>query len=146
MEIRSYSKFDIAVGQIDTAIGLYIQGADPFSSLTLAGAGEEILRGFLLKSGKTPVIEDLGAAIAEIKKIHTGQPVSLQEGKSILNKPRNSAKHLDIKDDEIVQADPIYNAHDMIMRAVSNYHRLTSHYTTNMISFLQQAAFKPRKA
>jgi hypothetical protein len=146
MEIRSYSKFDIAVGQIETAITLYLNGGDSFSALTLAGASDELLGKFLKKSGKTPAIESLGEALADIKKIHTGKSVTKKEGMNIANQIRNSVKHMNIQGDEVIQTDPKYAAHDMIMRCISNYHQLTQHYTDNMLAFLQKPLHPARKA
>jgi len=43
MNIREYSKLEIAASQIETALSLFFQQGDLFSVITLAGAAEEIL-------------------------------------------------------------------------------------------------------
>jgi len=43
MNIREYSKLEIAASQIETALTLFFQQGDLFSVITLAGAAEEIL-------------------------------------------------------------------------------------------------------
>ena len=43
MNIQKYSKRDIALNQIETALWLFFEGRDLFSVIALAGAAEELL-------------------------------------------------------------------------------------------------------
>ena len=55
---HGYHKFDIAQGQLETSIRLFLtDGADMFSAITLAAAAGEILHTLVLKSGKQPFVD-----------------------------------------------------------------------------------------
>lgn len=49
--VVTLSKLDIATAQLDTAMGLYLEGRDLISAITLAGAAEEILGKLAEKAG-----------------------------------------------------------------------------------------------
>lgn len=109
-------KLEVAVHQLDVAIRLFLEG-DYLSSLTLAGAAEEILGRLSEKAG-------LPVAIKEIANFHRSDidpaiPASKQDKTvaDILNKARNAAKHIINVDDidfVVEQAHPL----QMIMRAM----------------------------
>src|SRR5688500_13996505 len=53
-----YHKFDIATGQLETAIRLFLtDGADMFSAITLAAAAGELLHRLVLNAGKQPFVD-----------------------------------------------------------------------------------------
>ena len=53
-----YHKFDIAHGQLETAIRLFlVDGCDMFSAITLAGAAGEVLHELVLRAGKRPFVD-----------------------------------------------------------------------------------------
>lgn len=53
-----YHKYDIARGQLETAIRLFlVDGCDMFSAVTLAAASGEILHQLVLNDGKQPFVD-----------------------------------------------------------------------------------------
>lgn len=86
------TKLEVAVHQLDTAIRLFLEG-DHLSSLTLAGAAEEILGRLCKREGKPVATETIIA-------FHWGDTdVALtdkERGKlllEVMNGARNAAKH-----------------------------------------------------
>ncbi len=110
------TKLEVAVWQLDVALRLFHEG-DYLSSLTLAGAAEEILGKLCERVGKPVTVEsviafhledtDPSLAVKDRKKVLLG----------VLNRARNAAKHvIDTNDTHFVveQAFPL----QMIMRAM----------------------------
>jgi hypothetical protein len=63
----TYHKFDIARGQLETAIRLFlIDGADMFSAIALAANAGDLFRGLVVRGGKKPFIDDI--ALLETKR------------------------------------------------------------------------------
>lgn len=109
-------KLEVAVWQLDIAIRLFLEG-DYLSSLTLAGAAEEIL-------GRLCEREGMPIAVEAIIAHHWGDTdpaITDKERRAILlgilNRPRNEAKHANNPDETyfVVEQDfPL----QMIMRAM----------------------------
>ncbi len=110
------TKLEVAVRQLDAAIRLFLDG-EHVSSLTLAGAAEEIF-GRLCERAGLPVAVDQIVAFhwndtnpslpdAERRRILLG----------ILNGPRNAAKHANDPDQPDFDDDPDFPL-QMIMRAM----------------------------
>ena len=122
MEDPKLTKLQVAVHQLGVAIQLFLKG-DYLSSLTLAGAAEEILGKLSEKAG-------LPVAIKEIANHHRGEidpaiPANKQDKTvaDILNKARNAAKHVISADDTEFVVEQIHPL-QMIMRAMPMAKRL----------------------
>lgn len=120
--MENLSKLQVASHQLGVAIRLFLEG-DYLSSLTLAGAAEEILGKLSEKAG-------LPVAIKEITEFHKADiDPAIPDNKhqktipDILNNARNAAKHILNPDDTefvVEQMHPL----QMIMRAMPMAKRL----------------------
>lgn len=116
------SKLQVASHQLGVAIRLFLEG-DHLSSLTLAGAAEEIL-GKLCERAGLPV------AIEEIIRFHwkdTAPELPDNERRKILlnvlNNARNAVKHADDPNEGDLIVEQVYPL-QMIMRAMPMAQRL----------------------
>lgn len=110
------SKLEVAVSQLEQAIRLFLEG-DYLSSLTLAGAAEEILGKLCERAGKPVSVEQIVAfhwndtdpalPDAERRKILL----------TVLNRARNAAKHANNPEEATFDLEPDF-ALQMIMRAM----------------------------
>ena len=120
MEIRSYQKREIALSQLETALGLYFADGDLFSVVTLAGAAEEILAQVASASrGRTRV------SIFEILR---------------LTPARNEMRPLRHEDDDTVHMDLRQEAVFLLGRAIENYRTLAGELTPAMLRFTAASA------
>ena len=119
---------DIARIQIDTAIDLYNEN-NFISAITLAGASEGITGQALINIGIQPVLHELAEKISKQSNLPVKDVIFK------LNLTRNGFKHLveEICEEHI---DIELQARVEIMRAVSNYCKLSNHKTCNMDKFL----------
>lgn len=118
------TKLEVATRQLDVAIRLFLED-DYLSSLTLAGAAEEILGRLSEKAG-------LLVAVDQIAEFHwDDMDASLPESErkrillGVLNGPRNSAKHANDPEETEFDVDPDFPL-QMIMRAMPMAHALGS--------------------
>lgn len=118
------TKLDAAVHQLIVAMRLFFDG-DYLSSLTLAGAAEEIL-------GKLSMRAGLPVAVDEITRYHGDDiDTSIPEDQRktvllrILNRGRNQVKHANDPDETHVEIDHT-EALQMIMRALPMAQNLNS--------------------
>jgi hypothetical protein len=95
MHIQSFTKLDIALKQIDTALELYFENKDLFSVITLAGAGEEILGKLLKAQKKENSSEQRTKSLMEIYAALSQKHIEDKAARDILNKAKNSIKHMD---------------------------------------------------
>lgn len=86
------TKLEAASRQLDVAMRIFLEG-DYLSSLTLAGAAEEILGQLCRRAGKTVSAD----AVAAYHFSETDPTLTDKERKKVLfdlmNRPRNEAKH-----------------------------------------------------
>ena len=110
------SKQDAATHQLDAAIHLFLKG-DYLSSLTLAGAAEEILGSLSRIAGLPVAIE----AIAEHHRKDTDPALTDKESSNVIfgiaNRARNSAKHANDEGETEVEIERLHPL-QMIMRAM----------------------------
>ncbi|MGB8418190.1 hypothetical protein HHL24_27165 [Paraburkholderia sp. RP-4-7] len=108
------SKLEVATRQLDAAIRLFLE-RDYVSSLTLAGAAEEIL-------GKLSSRAGLDNAVDFVVDFYKGQTDTATDEEHrnmilrILNTPRNQAKHANDASETTYEVDRL-NPASMIMRA-----------------------------
>jgi hypothetical protein len=129
----AYSKLEVAALQLERSIQLLLDEKDYVSSITLAGASEEILGALLEQENKVPSLKSFVSLCKQIgdyepsdKKIHA-------EFVNMANYVRNGLKHFG--DGEPIEV-PKLAAVEMIQRAVSNYLDLTGDHTPAIIRFM----------
>lgn len=114
--MATITKLDVAIHQLNVAIRLFLDG-DYLASLTLAGAAEEILGRLCERNGK-PMAVDF---IVDYHLKDTDQTLPEKERRkillSVLNKPRNAAKHANDPNEATFDVDQAWPL-QMIMRAV----------------------------
>lgn len=139
MNIKSFSKIELAVKQIETAIDIYMSGKDFFSPITLAGAGEEILGRLIEKLGRKTSLSKKTEAFIEVHKIINKKIIDEKSARdNHINKARNSLKHLNAKEDDeddSVIMDPVFEAEAMLFRAIENYYAFTGMLTEKMLAY-----------
>jgi hypothetical protein len=133
----SYHKFDIANGQIETAIRLFLtDGCDMFSAIALAANAGELFESLVIRAKRTPYIDD-------IVRMHTienpGQPTPprykmLTHVHEVLF--LNEIKHSNKEKPEIVEFDAEECAMAAILKAITDYQTLTGKQTDSMKGFL----------
>ena len=110
------TKVEVATRQLDAAIRLFLEG-DDLSSLTLAGAAEDILGGLCKKAGKSNSME----AIATFHFLDTDPKLTDEERQKVLrdvmNRPRNEAKHANDASETHFVLEQLFPL-QMIMRAM----------------------------
>jgi hypothetical protein len=134
--VTRYHKFDVATGQLETAIRLFLMdGCDMFSAVTLAGAAGGILSQLVLDAGKRPFV-DFAIKTYDWRKL--GPTVARSALMTHINKILfiNALKHHDPKDDEFVEFDAEEAALAAILKAVADYKTLTGTETEAMKAFL----------
>jgi len=124
------SKPEIAKSQIETAIYLFFNREDPFSVLTLAGAGEEILGNLLSRSNEKNILAMMSEAAA-----HRGYNLDSKAIANLVNAARNALKHAKKGGEDRLDFDP-EGAVVMLMRASVNYQLLQGNLTDDMDQFL----------
>ncbi|CAM2198528.1 HEPN domain-containing protein (plasmid) [Paraburkholderia kururiensis] len=148
--VREYRKIDIARMMLDTAINLYLEGADRFSVIQLAAAAEEVLAGMIQRKRSGPASgpqnqtarEMTIATISEILKTRGITRTEKQIG-DFLNGVRNQTKHHGDKDKDTIVCDAEGEAWDALCRAVNNYGRCENHLSEAMMAFGRLAANAP---
>jgi hypothetical protein len=133
---RTYNKIDIAVDQLEQALSLFLSGESYASSLTLAGAAEEIL-------GKAAEIEGIENSLRELHRkyndpnlVWINPPKTWSEfttkGKNVA---RNAVKHLSDESDLTFVCDLEDEALWMLVRAIDNYNRVGFNPTPRIKQF-----------
>ena len=120
-----YHKLDIARGQLETAIRLFLtEGCDMFSAITLAGAAGELLHHLVLRSGKRPFVD-------YTVKVHDWKELGPTPSRSAVMKHIhrllhiNELKHHDRDADDSITFDAEECALAAILKAVVDYKTLT---------------------
>jgi len=127
-----YHKLDIARGQLETAIRLFlVDGCDMFSAITLAGAAGEVLHQLVLRAGKRPFV-DYAVKVHDWKKI--GPTPSRGAVMKHIHKLLfiNAMKHHDKDVQDTIQLDAEECALAAILKAIVDYKTLTGEETVAM--------------
>jgi hypothetical protein len=115
------TKLDVAMNQLRTSIQLYNKG-NFISSITLAGAAEEILGKIAAKTANRNALLDEKVAIDQIAEMSNKQKPDLRKVIETRYRTRNELKHNDLgKDSEINKVDFNYQAEELIIGAINNY-------------------------
>jgi hypothetical protein len=136
--VRAYYRKDLGLAQLQTALRLYFDSTDRGSVITLAGAADEIFGKLLEASGRTSSLKSLITAVAEIQQKLFGEALEPKHIADRANAARNSLKHWDIGDTEIVVFDLEIEARDMLNRAIDNYWMLEHELTPEMERFQRE--------
>lgn len=134
--VSQYHKYDIAIGQLETAIRLFLQeGCDMFSALTLAAAAGELLHRLVLNAGKRPFVD----YVVRVNEFRT--PGKTPPRSSIISHIHqvlfiNRLKHHDPKEPELVEFDVEECALAAILKAMADYKTLTGKNTAAMNAML----------
>lgn len=129
------TNFDIANIQLERAIRLFMVEEDFVSSLTLAGAAEEILAKLLPKEGPRPALGEAIKQSREMQRLFGFKESSFKEAAEVANFWRNSFKHCKLDQAATLSVD--FAAAEMIKRAVENYFKLTRGKSESMTEFLR---------
>ena len=123
MTISAISAQEIAEQQLLAALRLWAE-KDYVSSLTLAGAAEEILGKRLRKLGREPSFDQLKNLIVALAKSEgDNEPNTEQIVANLLNDTKNALKHY--AGDESLNLDLRADASEILERALANHHVLT---------------------
>ena len=135
MPDRAYDKKCIALSQLETALGLFSEGQDFFSVITLAGAADEILGKLVTLRGGDSSLASLNKAAAAIYEHLFGEPADVSAIAARANRARNALKHLDPGGRPTITLDARQEAIDMVNRAIDNYWTLEDSLTPAMEHF-----------
>jgi len=120
------SKSEIAREQLTEAIALFIKGKF-LCALTLSGAAEEVLGRLLNAKNEKSIVE---SSFEEIQKIREATGLAVMENKpkneifNQWNSARNTVKHHNKSENEIVKINLFDEGYWMIKRALANASRL----------------------
>jgi hypothetical protein len=115
------NKVDVAINQLRTAIQLYNK-SNFISSITLAGASEEILGKIASKISNSNALLEEKIAIDQIAEIFNKTKPSLKKIIKARYRTRNDLKHNDTAhDSKIVDTDLKFQAEVLIIGAIRNY-------------------------
>lgn len=120
------SKIDIACELLEQALRLYFDGNADFATLHLAGGAEELLGKHLEALGRETSFASLRDSAVRITKLlnDDGKPSPARDIANLINRPKNSTKHMDGTHDAVVSFDARLQARDMLDRAVTNFYHL----------------------
>ncbi|RPA31946.1 hypothetical protein [Shewanella frigidimarina] len=114
-------KLEIADQMLESAIEEYIDKERYFSAFNLAGVAEEIYGKFIRVNGGKDAQASTIEAVERINKIRGWIPIPVKEWKKIANRPKNSVKHLDNKEDRFIDIEIKVEACLMLGEALSNH-------------------------
>src|SRR5690625_1090841 len=134
---ETLSNLDIAERQLERALSLFFAEQDYISSLTLAGAAEEILGKILNEEKSAPhALADLIEGALKLNEVQAGSSEEKGAKKAIANIAnhfKNRLKHYNI-DGSITFSTDFYAA-EIIDRAIKNYFAVTGAETALMLRF-----------
>lgn len=133
MTTQTYSRFQLAANQLDTAIGLFVTGGDRFSVITIAGAADVILSRLVIDKG----LENFTEYSLRIEVDGGGERVTREvHGKDINDTLFiNQLKHMDDDDDGFVELNLEDCALGSILKALANYALLAEHDSKLVVGF-----------
>lgn len=118
-EYNVLTKFEIAEEQLFEAINLYLGGEKLVSSITLAGAAEEILGKLANMNDVENALECKVRSMCEMHELMFGEKPNPKVYYDLRNKARNELKHIGQEFEFSMDAEQ--EASDLILRAIKNY-------------------------
>lgn len=140
---ESLTNEDVASRQLDRAISLFLDEKDFVSSITLAGAAEEILGKLVKNNNMSHALEDIiesALLLNEICPEGVEAPKARKEIAKVANYYKNRMKHYNESGGMVLSTD--YFAADIIDRAISNYWMLKTSETDLMRRFREEVLMK----
>lgn len=134
MTIIKISKLNVAINQLQMAIDMFLENKDLFCIITLAGAAEEILGQYAKRSNEQTMVDLLTV------KLKNEYSITLSDGdfkRNVLNNARNTVKHFNDKESELIELDLEEEALTMLIRAIFNLHSHDKTLTHNTPAFLE---------
>lgn len=133
MTLKSYTRFELAENQLETAIGLFVSGGDRFSVISLAGAADVILSRLLINRGEQNFTElSLQDHLAGGGVNATREEYGKKMNDALFI---NQIKHMDKNDDEFIDMEPEECALGAILKALANYIRLAGYKRDLLLAF-----------
>jgi hypothetical protein len=124
---------------------MYYEGNSYFASLHLAGAAEEILAVYVKKHEGISSFESLRDVAVMLSKteivknlIDDSVEPTVKNIADIMNRAKNSTKHMNKRDDDLVHLEAQGEAKDLLCRAVTNYYYLMGFLDLEETSLLRR--------
>jgi hypothetical protein len=127
------TKLQVAEVQLERAISLFFEEKDFISSITLAGAADEIFGKLREAEGESNSYNELNKLFTFLRQSMLQDRPSGKEFNRLVNGIRNSLKH--IGDGKEMEFDPEQEAVNIIDRAIENYFALTGNESELMGKF-----------
>lgn len=133
MNLRQYTRFQLAHSQLEAAIGLYVTNRDRLSAITLAGAADVLLSQLVLWSRNTNFTDRL----AEKELASDGSSIPREVVGRQVNDLLfiNQLKHFGDDAQEIIEIDVDECALAAILKALANYVDLPDHDKRLVLAF-----------
>jgi hypothetical protein len=128
----------LALKQLETALRIYFEGSDYAAVVTLAGAADEIFGKLLKASGRESSLDSIKKAVSAIHLKLFGEALAPRQVAERANRAKNTLKHWDPGDPQIVKFDLLEEAGDMLNRAIDNYWTLEQKLTPSMERFQRE--------
>jgi len=129
MNIQSFAKQDIALGQLETALELFFAQGDLFSVITLAGAAEEILGRLLQERSGS---QGFGGTLTSIFQILRPRSAKKPETAEMSGQEIGNQVHLD----------PHHEAVFLLGRAIEDYIALAGAPSASMLKFMSEVSLQ----
>jgi len=129
MEKIKIKKLDVALNHLQMAIDMFLKNQDLLCVLTLAGAADEILGQYATRANEKTMLDLL---CSSLKKEYSINMTDKNFKYEYLNKAKNTVKHFNKDEIEIIELDPESEALTMLIRAIGNLysHDKTVTYNT----------------
>ena len=122
-EIPIYSKFEIALHQLEQSINFYLDDKDYICAITLAGASEELLGKLLETEGKESDLTNFVNACVDFSGLLDDEKIPRKEFVAMANYHRDHLKHIKDGSDVSIGEE---SARRIIDRALNNFWTLTN--------------------
>ncbi len=133
----SLSKLEIAETQLRQSVVLYMTGTDLISTVTLAGAADEILVKMARANGETSALDDDVKSLCKMHEAAFGEKPDPKTYVELRNRARNEFKHLG--QDDITELDLEVEAQKILSRAIRNYKKLKPQFDRQLRDFELEA-------
>lgn len=135
------TKLEAAIHQLEVAIRLFIEG-DYLSSLTLAGAADDILGSLMRHAGKKSALDQ----ISDFHRESTEPGLTDSEHKKVIaavaNRARNQSKHAGDPNETHIEVEQIHPL-QMLLRAIPMVPNLGAGLTPAMVEFFEWVEAHP---
>ena len=127
-------KLDVAVTHLETAIDMFLHNKDHLCVLTLTGAADVILGQYANRAGDETMLDLLTSSLKKEYSLNMSDKDFKWE---YLNSARNTVKHFNKTESEVIEIDPEEEALTMIIRAIGNLYSHDKSITHNTPALLK---------